>query len=456
VTSVPIDAPEIAARIAGLADRLRRATGRGPLGRTDLVRAIVEEPRWLVPLALAIYVLGVTWTWEFPDWQGVPFPPVWLGAAVVVLGVWHRLGRTLAPLPVAAIVVVTAMLATDVTAFWTQPLRDLGVYLKAGEAWLSGAPVYSQTPLAERPADLSNYPFLYPPVTLPLFGALSAVPWPLASALWVGASFAAVLYGLRRIGLAWRWCVLMLAWPPVAQGLYVGNVALPLFALFAAAVARPAMLVVPPIFKLYSGVAALWLLRREHLRDLLSGAGLVLAVSLVSIPVLGAGLWASWFGALQTYQVSQRLLPQYLYGFGLGRYLPLVALAVLAALVTILALRARERREQLSRLGVATVVASPSLFPHGWLVALPALLRLDSIWFWLAFGLTACAPGLAWFAALLIVGASWFVPAMRKRPVDDPWHPLGAAAMAWPRDRDGVADLLTRPEPTRMVPPNNR
>ena len=436
-----------AERMAAQADRLRWATGRSRLGQLEVVRSIVDEPRWLVPLALAVYVLAVTWTWEFPNHQGIPFPPVWLGSAVVVLALWHRLGRSFGPVSVAAIVVVTAMLATDVTLFWSQSLRDLQLYLKAGDIWSNGGSVYSQVPLVARPVDLSNYPFLYPPVTLPLFGALSALPWPVAAGLWLGGSLAAVLFGLRCVGLGWRWCVLLIAWPPVAQGLYVGNVALPLFALFAAAVARPALMAIPPIFKLYSGVAALWLLRREHLRDLLVGGTLVAGVLLLSIPVMGLDLWLAWFGGLQTYQVSQRLLPEFLYGFGLGRYLPLMALAVLAAVVTVMALRAPERREQLSRLGVATVVASPSLFSHGWLVALPAFLRLDTIWFWLAFGITACSPGLAWFAALLLVGASWYVPAMRKTQVADAWHPLGPGLMAWPGAND--ANLVER---RRAVP----
>jgi hypothetical protein len=79
------------------------------------------------------------------------------------------------------------------------------------------------------------------------------------------------------------------------------------------------------------------------------------------------------------------------------------------------------------------VVGSPSLFSHGWLVALPALSRLDTAWYWLAFGLTACSPGMAWFLALLIVAASWFMPALRKRPGSDAWHPLGAADEPWPQ-----------------------
>src|SRR5918997_797605 len=356
MSSPILDPPAIAARAAVQAKRLRSATGRSPLGRVEIVRAILLEPRWLVPIVIAAYVTYMTWDWEFPNHQGIPFPPVWIGAAIAVLVVFHRLGRAFTALSVAAGLVVTGMVATDITLFWSQRLRDLTLYLKAGEAWLSGAPVYSHIPVAVRPLDLSDYPYLYPPVTLPLFGGLSVLPFELAAVIWVGGSVAAVLWGMRRIGLGWRWCVLMIAWPGIAQGLYVGNVAVPLFALFAGAVARPSLLTVPPIFKLYSGVTSLWLLRREHWRSLVLGSAVVLGVSALSVVLAGVQPWIDWIRGLQTYQVSQELLRDYLFGFGLGRYMPLWAVAVIAVIVAILALRARERREDLSRLGVATVV----------------------------------------------------------------------------------------------------
>jgi hypothetical protein len=116
----------------------------------------------------------------------------------------------------------------------------------------------------------------------------------------------------------------------------------------------------------------------------------------------------------------------------------------------VMALRARERREQLSRLGVATVVASPSLFGHGWLVALPAMFRLETLTLWLVLGITACAPGLAWFVGLVIVVLSWYLPSLRKQEGADPWHPLGSAAAPWPETDGGSPaepDLRWEPSP---------
>jgi glycosyl transferase family 87 len=407
-----------------LRDRLGLLVGR--------LRPMADDGRWLLPIGLAFYVLWATWGWRFPDPDGIPFNWVWVGVAGTAVVVWLRRGVALDPIVAAAIVAISAMLLNDVTLFWSQGMRDLELYVKAGDRWLSGAPVYLDVPLAVLPTDPSNYPFLYPPVTLPVFGALAQVPLPVAAGLWLVVSMAALFASLRWLGLSWRWRIIVLAWPPVAQGLYVGNVAIPLFALFAAAPWRPALLAIPPLFKVYSAIAFLWLLRREHWRSAILGGLAVAAACVATLPFVGLQLWADWIDGLAAYQVSQQLLPNNLYGYGLARYMPLVSFVGIAVVVTVLALRARGRREQLARLGVATVTGSPSLFAHGYLVALPGMLRLDTPWFWLAFGLTSCAHGPAWFGAIAVIVWSWLEPSFRKPRRFDPYHPLGAAPSAWP------------------------
>ncbi len=398
---------------------------------TTFLRGFAGDRRWLLPIGLALYVPWASWGWNFPDEHGIPFNWVWLGVAGTTLLVWQR-RAALDPITAAAIVVIAAMLVNDVTLFWSQGLRDFELYMKAGERWLSGAPVYLDVPLAILPADPSNYPFLYPPVTLPLFGVLALIPFAIAAGLWVAMSVGAIIAGLRWLGLSWRWSLVILAWPPVAQGLFVGNVAIPMFALFAAAPWRPGLLAIPPLFKVYSAIAALWLLRREHWRSAILGGLVVGGACVVTLSLIGPQLWLDWVGGLKAYQVSQQALPNNLYGYGLARYMPLVSFIAIAVAVTVLALRARGRREQLARLGVATVTGSPSLFAHGYLVALPGMLRLDTPWFWLAFGLTSCAHGPAWFGAIAVIVWSWFDPRLRRKRRLDPYHPLGAAPAAWP------------------------
>jgi hypothetical protein len=403
---------------------IAQATGR--------LRPIADDRRWLVPLGLALYVPTTTWSWNLPSENGIPFNWVWLGLASTTLVAWRLRRGALDPIAAAAIMAITAMVLTDVAVLGSQAVRDLELYVKAGESWLVGAPVYQHVPMAVAPTDLSNYPFLYPPLTLPLFGALAILPFPAAAGLWVFISAAAVIAGLRWVGLSWRWCLVILAWPPIFLGLFVGNVSIPLFALFAVAPWRPALLAIPPIFKLYSGIAALWLLRREHWRAAILGGIVVVGLCVVTLPVVGPELWFDWVRGLQTYQVSQQLLPNNLYGYGLARYMPFVAFIGVAILVTVLALRARGRREQLARLGVATLTGSPSLFAHGYVVALPAMLRLDTPWFWVAFGLTTVVPGPAWFGAIALIVWSWFEPSLRKSRGFDPYHPLGVASTPWP------------------------
>ena len=108
-------------------------------------------------------------------------------------------------------------------------------------------------------------------------------------------------------------------------------------------------------------------------------------MALVTLPLTGLSLWSEWLSSLGVYQASQPGLPT-LYGFGLPRYVPFALYGLLAAAAVVLALRVRGP-DSLARLGAATVVASPSLFGHGLLVAVPSMLSLRSPWLWLAIGL---------------------------------------------------------------------
>jgi hypothetical protein len=389
---------------------------------------------WLLPAALAGYIAWASWDASVRTARGLPFVALWLAASAVVAAAWIVRSRSIKPVAVAAILVIVAMLLTDIRVMDSQAQRDAGIYLNAGTHWRTGADVYTTKPLVVAPANRANFPYLYPPPTVPAFGVLSLVPRRIAFGLWILLSVAALLVGLRLVGLSWRWSAVMLVWPPVVQGLWVGNVAVPLFLFFAVAPWRPAALVVGPVFKIYSGIASLWLLRREHWRSLVIGVAAIVLVSAATLPLVGVDLWRDWATALVAFQETLRNIPP-LYGFGLGRYLPVAVVAALALVVLALALRARDRLDQLARLGVATVVGSPSLYSHGFLVAIPAMLALSTPWFWLAFGATASAPTPTWFLAIIVIIASWFVPGMRNVAVNDGWHPLGGTPRPWPTAR---------------------
>ncbi len=375
---------------------------------------------WALAAGLAGYVLFATLDWRLPDAEGVPFGPTWAALALAgVLGA-RFVRRRWEPLAVLAIAAIAAALLTDLTQFRGQPLRDLGIYLKAGERFSTGAPVYLTGLVTARPADLTDYPFLYPPPVLPVFALLAALPRPIVEAGWLAGSVAAAVGGLRLLGLPWRWAVAALAWPPFLQGLYVGNVSVLAFALFAAAPWFGTGLVLSAILKPYAAVASLWLVRERRLPPLVAGAVAVAALGLVTLPVVGLDAWWAWIEGLRLYSASQPLLPEYLYGLGLPRYVPSPAFAGLAAGAVAWAWLGRGR-EGLARFGVATVVAAPSAFAHGFLVALPAFLGLRTAWLWVALGITSVAPGVAWWLAILVAVAASSLPGLRREDGGSPW-----------------------------------
>jgi hypothetical protein len=412
---------------------------------------LTRDLRWLLAVAVTAYVLYITRNWRFPTSNGVTFPGLW---AVLVVGssvVWRLARGRLGPVEFLAVLAAWGMVLGDVTQFWSQAFRDLHIYVKAGEHFLDGEPVYMTEVLRTRPDDLSNYPYLYPPLTLPLVAGLSLLPGVVVDWGWLGLSMAVAVWSLRRFGLSWPWAIAALLWPPFFQGLYVGNVAVPLLGLFAAApyARRAAGLVIAPVFKLYSGVATLWLVGERRWRELAVGVVFVVFVALVTLPIVGVGSWLDWLNALRIYRQSEMALPNYLYGFGFPRYIPELAWVAVASVVVVAALGLRGKAG-LARLGLATVVASPTVFAHGFLVAVPAFLSIRSVWLWASLGVTSVAPDLGWWAAVGVAVAAWFVPALRRVPAtpDDRLHPLGRVVEPWP-DVETAQHRRDEPIPAR-------
>jgi hypothetical protein len=419
----------------------RRVEGSNLIGRlAAAVRRSGDVPTWALAAVLAAYIWYATRLWNVPDEDSLPFWPLWVGATAALGGAWIVIARRrLTPVAAIAIGSVAAMLLTDISYLATQGLRDLHLYLRAGQHFLEGSPVYLQALFTERPADLADYPFLYPPLTLPMFAGLASLPGLAVGAAWLGASIAAALATLRLFGVPWRWALLLLAWPPFFQGLQVGNVAVPVSLLFAAAPWLGAGLVVGAIFKIYSGLAALWLIRERRLGQLGAGIAVVLVAALVTLPVVGVEQWQAWLRGLELFRDSQPLLADYLYGFGLPRYVPLVVAVVVAGVLVAAAVRAGGR-DGLARLGLATVIASPSLYAHGLIVALPAFLALRVRWLWAVLAITSVAPGIAWWLAIGIGVAAWWWPALRREalvdaaadPDEATFHPLPPGTPPWP------------------------
>ncbi|MEO7664804.1 MAG: glycosyltransferase 87 family protein, partial [Candidatus Limnocylindrales bacterium] len=311
--------------------------------------------------------------------------------------------------------------------------------LRAGDQFAAGAPVYLDRLLDAIPADRSHYPFLYPPLLLPPLVLLAGVARPLVEMAWIGGSVAAVGFAMRRFGLPWRWALPVLLWRPVLEGIYVGNVAVPLLACLAVAVRHPAALVIPPVFKVYSGTATLWLIRERRWRSLLLGGLVVAVAALVTAGATGLGAWRDWLRGLDWFARSQPVLRDYLYGIALPRYLGALPALAVGLAVLLLALRARGT-EGLARLGLATPALSPSVFVHGFLVAIPAMLALRPAVLWLAVAAMSFGSNAAYWLGPGLAVAGWLIPELRrncrrswkKEGVPDP---LGGSAGPWPGEK---------------------
>lgn len=377
-----------------------------------------EALGWLAVFGLVGYILVATYDWRIPDRNGTSFGPVWAGISLVGVGLARLVRGRWEPIAMLAVGTAAACLLTDLVQFNGQFLRDLGIYLRAGEHFAAGTPVYLTSILTEAPIDKTTYPFLYPPPTLPILALLAALPRPLIDAGWLIGSAAAAVAGLRLLGLSTRWALIALLWTPFFQGLYVGNVAVPAFALFAAAPWVGAGLLVAAAFKPYSGLAALWLVRERRFRPIVVGFVVLAGVSLATLPLVGVGAWQDWIEGLRLYALSQPGLAA-LVAMGLATYLP-GPLPLIAAVAAVGWAWLARGRAGLARFGIATVVASPSLFSHGFLVALPAFLGLRPVALWLAIGITSVAPGLGWWLAVALVVAASVVPAL-QRSSGGPW-----------------------------------
>jgi hypothetical protein len=385
-------------------------------------------------IATAAYLLwsteGVSLPAPLP--AGLSYRAAWIAVAALVAAVITVRSRRLRPIDLLAAVAIAAFVVSAAHESGARPMRDLELYLRAAERFVRGEVVYLATPIAVPPADQADLPFLYPPVTLPLFAALAALPPAAAVAAWGAGSLAAAVIGLRLIGVSWRWTVLLLLSPPFFHGLWAGNVAPLAFALFAAGPRLAAALPLSAVFKLYNGLTALWLVRERRWGAIAGATAIVAGAVSLSLPITGVARWAEWLDGLGHYQTSQGVVPDLL-GMALPHFLPApVALAL--AVAFLLAALAVGGRDSLARLGLATVVASPSLFTHGFLFALPAFLGLQVPWALAALGVVGGpAQGAAWWIPVAVVVASWTIASLRRSGSGGEVDPLAGADGPWPR-----------------------
>jgi hypothetical protein len=407
------------------------------------------------------------------DIDGAPFWAAWLGVAAALSGAIRlaaavrpprdaSVGRSpagehaavsfsfrrLAPLELALVAAVLGSWLVYDTLLWQQGghLYDLGAYLGSSDRWLHGGPAYLDHVLTAWPSNAAADYFLYAPPLLPLFAALSQLPYPAVAVGWTVFGLACWYAGLRTVGLPRVLAFAMLAFPPLMIGVESGNVAGLVFMLFAAAYRAGGSLVLDGLFKAQAGVPVLWLVRDRRWRGLLAGSAALAAIILVTLPIVGLDAWRAWWEGLSNRAASQPIVES-LYGYSSARELPAGVFLAVAAALTLLAL-CFGRRRGLAAIGLATISASPSLWPHGFLFALPAVLLLESgAAAWLVLGAGAFGSNM-W----LLFYAGWVAVVADPRPPAGALHPLSGTVGPWPHHHSPPAGRQwprTEPGPVR-------
>ena len=383
------------------------------------------------------------------DLWGVPFWLAWIVATAIAaaaaaflastgIGGTDRKSRLARPEVVLLAGIVASWVLYDLL-FWQQPnnLYDLNVYLGSAARWLDGGHPYMTAAVSSWPSGPRNDFFLYPPPLLPVFGLLSRLPDAPVALGFTAAMVACAYKAYRCLGLSRAYSLALLTFPPVMIGFESGNIASLTFLLFAAAVKSGGTLVVDGLFKVQAGVPALWLIRQRRWRGVLAGIVAVLAVALVTLPIVGLDSWRAWWDGLGYRAASQATVPA-LYGFSYAKLLPGEVYSVLCVAFLGLALLFRGR-PGLAALGLVSIFASPALWPHGFVFALPAVLMLESgAAVWMILGAGAFGPNM-W----LLFMAGWVAVLGARRMPTGRLHPLVGRDGPWPRP--------TRPRPSRRA-----
>jgi len=292
-------------------------------------------------------------------------------------------------------------IVTSLPAFlaW-MPGTDLEIPLRAASRWSAGGQPYlaSAFSLTSGP----DLPFLYPPWLLPILVPIAGLPRTIVLACWLSLIVAAAVWTCRRLSVPWSAVPLVLLWPPFMEGLVAGNVQVIQLAAFAALffVPGPSWQPQPRGLArqngsgeperatgsrdildglLAAGVGALkytqllplaWMVRPRPRAAIVGGVALVVVV-VAMLPLTGIGLYRDWFDQLGRAADSSWAPAGGPLVFIVGR--PIATAAAIAAVVAMFLVRGRDAG---AWVGIALLVAAPSIHGYGMLFLLPTLLVL--------------------------------------------------------------------------------
>ncbi len=139
--------------------------------------------------------------------------------------------------------------------------------------------------------------YRYSPAFIPLLTVFTLIPWPLFSVLWV-----TFLFGVY-VWLSGRNWLPLLAFPPIAFELYMGNIHLLLAAAVVLGFRWPATWAFVFLTKLTPGVGLLWFAVRREWRKLGIALGTTLVIAGIGV-ILAPEAWSDWLRSLQDTQPS--------------------------------------------------------------------------------------------------------------------------------------------------------
>lgn len=378
----------------------------------------------------------------------------------------------------AALLVVLSIVVSLPAFLVVMPGVDLETPLRAASRWSAGGQPYLASSFAESWGP--GLPYLYPPWLLPLLVPIAELPRTIVLAAWLAFEVAVAVWTCRRLSVPWPAVPLVLLWPPFVEGLVAGNVQVVQLAAFAAIFfvpgrsweLRPRLLARPSEpggarprtlardvldGLLAAGVGAVkytqllvlaWILRPRPRAAILGGVALA-AVAIAMLPLTGIELYRDWLD-----QLGRAADPSWAPAGAqlaslVGR--PVATAAAVAAVGAMFFVRGRDAG---AWVGIALLVAAPSIHGYGMLFLLPTLLVLRRDLAITIAILVARYNPIGWWVSIAVAAASLAAsnrfPALRARVQpgnqagQDAPVPAEPQAPRWRARAPGLATLLPR------------
>lgn len=217
-----------------------------------------------------------------------------------------RLGFDLA---VILAVVLVAFRLFDVEP-WNSPLLDLHTYWQTRDGF----------EYALDPYTIGAY--LYAPAFAQALAPLTALPWPIFSALWTALICLALLW------LAGRWAFPLVLTGSVALEIFLGQIDLFIAAVILVGFRYPAVWAFPLLTKVAPGIGLLWFAVRREWRSLAIAFGSTLAVAAVSA-ILAPEAWAAWLDLLRRSLFERQTIEGTYLAIPMGLRLPFAVLLII-------------------------------------------------------------------------------------------------------------------------------